>query len=203
MAAVPPPSARTWTPRNCTSSMGWPGMPVRMEQRRVALPSTIKLLTCTRRNRPTAVPRGPRKRAPRRRNSGAEVILRIVTLVTAMFSSSAPSTLSSARPWQPSKRQLAMVMFSKPPFDSVPHLIRPVRARRERLEGPVQHRSHLKAAADEAIGDGDVLGSARGAQRIRAFGADAVVPGGVHGAMGDAHIPAAIQVHAVAVGLPA
>ena len=51
---------------------------------------------------------------------------RMVMLVIAMSSSSAPSTVSSARPWQPSKTQLETVMFLKPPFDSVPSLMRPV-----------------------------------------------------------------------------
>src|SRR5580698_8697385 len=80
----------------------------------------------TRFSMPTGTPAGPRIRLPRRRNNGVLVQSRIVTPVKVISSRSAPSTLSSAKPRQPSKTQLEMVMFLKPPFDSVPHLIRPV-----------------------------------------------------------------------------
>jgi hypothetical protein len=45
---------------------------------------------------------------------------------TASQERESASTLSSAKPRQLSKKQSPMVMFLKPPFDSVPHLIRPV-----------------------------------------------------------------------------
>jgi hypothetical protein len=50
---------------------------------------------------------------------------RIVMLLTVKSSSSAPSADSSASPCVPSKTQLEMAMLMNPPFDSVPHLIRP------------------------------------------------------------------------------
>src|SRR5579883_642667 len=58
---------------------------------------------------------------------GALVISRIVILDMATSSSRAPSTVSSARPWHPSNTQLEIVILRKPPFDSVPNLMRPVR----------------------------------------------------------------------------
>ena len=80
----------------------------------------------TRRNVPTATPSGPRMRLPRRRKIGALMMSRIEMLVTVTSSRIAPSTDSSANPWQPSKTQLEMVMLRNPPFDSVPNLMRPV-----------------------------------------------------------------------------
>ena len=60
-----------------------------------------------------------------------------------MSSQRAPSSLSSAMPSHSSKTQLEMVMFLKPPFDSVPHLIRPVWGTRTSaanlLEGAVEN----------------------------------------------------------------
>ena len=61
---------------------------------------------------------------------GAVMMSRMVMLVMLMSSSNAPSTDSSASPWQPSKTQLEIAMLRKPPFDSVPHLMRPVRKTR-------------------------------------------------------------------------
>ena len=56
-------------------------------------------------------------------------------------------------------------------------------------------------AGDEVVGDGDVVGGAGVAERVAGLGADAVVPWGVDGAVGDAHVAAAIDVEAVAVGV--
>src|ERR1700722_3444367 len=51
---------------------------------------------------------------------------RMVILLTATSSSGPPSTVSSASPRQLSKTQLLILIFLKPPLDSVPNLIRPV-----------------------------------------------------------------------------
>ena len=50
----------------------------------------------------------------------------MVIPVKVMSSQTAPSTVSSAKPRQLSKTQFEMVMFLKPPLDSVPNLIRPM-----------------------------------------------------------------------------
>ena len=88
------------------------------------------LLKITRRNAPTAIPRGPRKRAPRRKKIGEPLMSRMVMLLNDTSSSNAPSTLSKAIPLHPSKTQLLTVMFLNPPLDSVPNLTRPVRGTR-------------------------------------------------------------------------
>src|ERR1700731_2692557 len=75
---------------------------------------------------PTGTPDGPRIRRPRRKNIGVLAQSLIVTPVKVMSSRIAPSTVSNAKPRQPSNTQLEIVMFLKPPFDSVPHLMRPV-----------------------------------------------------------------------------
>ena len=118
----------------------------------------------------------------------------------------APSTVSSAKPRQPSNTQLEMVMFLKPPLDSVPHLMRPVPTRPlgsagQRFQRAVEHRAEFVDAGDVAVGDRDVFGRARIAEREGALGADAVVPGRIDGAVGDAHVAAAVDIHAVAVGV--
>src|SRR5271156_591413 len=77
---------------------------------------------------PTGTPLGPRIRVPNRKKIGEFRISRIVTPVNVISSSSAPSTDSSANPRQLSNTQFEIVMFLNPPFDSVPHLIRPVGA---------------------------------------------------------------------------
>ena len=78
-------------------------------------------------------------------------------------------------------------MFLKPPLDSVPHLMRPVRALgdacRHRLPGSIEHGAHLVVAGHVAVRDGDVFRRARVAEREGALRADAVVPGRVHGAV--------------------
>src|SRR5215469_6854290 len=55
---------------------------------------------------------------------------RIVRPVKVTSSRRPPSTLSRAIPLQPSNTQFETVMFLKPPLDSVPNLIRPVRGTR-------------------------------------------------------------------------
>jgi hypothetical protein len=57
---------------------------------------------------------------------GALPMSRIVILDMVTSSSKAPSTVSNARPRQYSKTQLVMVIFLKPPLDSVPNFILPV-----------------------------------------------------------------------------
>ena len=69
------------------------------------------------------------------------------------------------------------------------------------LPGAVQHRADLVCAGDIAVGDGDILRGARIAQREGTLGADAVVVGRIDAAVGDAHVAAAVDVHAVAVGV--
>ena len=163
------------------------------------------LLISTRRKAPTGTPSGPRMRAPRRRKIGAEVMSRMVMLVMVTSSSSPPSTVSSASPWQPSNTQLEMVMFLNPPFDSVPNLMRPVRVTLVsgivRLESAVEQSAELVFSGDVTIGDGDILGGARIAQRERTLGTDGIVPGRIDGAVRDANVAAAVEVNAVAVGV--
>ena len=84
-----------------------------------------RLSMITRFSVPTGVPCGARMRLPSRMKIGALTMSRIEMLVMVTSSSSAPSTDSSASPWQPSKTQLEIVMLRKPPFDSVPNLMRP------------------------------------------------------------------------------
>ena len=69
---------------------------------------------------------GPRARRPRRTKIGALTMSRIVMLVIATSSISAPSTLSIARPRLYSNTQFEIVTFLKPPLLSVPNLMRPV-----------------------------------------------------------------------------
>ena len=89
-------------------------------------PELTILLRITRRITPGLASRGPLIRVPRRKNSGALRMSRMVMPVKVMSSTIAPSSVSSAKPWQLSKTQLEMVMLRKPPFDSVPNLMRPV-----------------------------------------------------------------------------
>ena len=68
-------------------------------------------------------------------------------------------------PRQPSKTQLEMVMFLKPPLDSVPSLMRPCADAafghlRDLLEGAVEDRAEFVDAGDVAVGDGEVFGGA-------------------------------------------
>ena len=69
------------------------------------------------------------------------------------------------------------------------------------LVGAVEHRAQLPAAGDVAVGDGDVLGGLGKSERVAGFRADAVVPRGVDGAVGNVDVLTAIDVHAVAVGV--
>src|SRR5437667_12844028 len=97
-----------------------------MEQSSDSAPELTTLLMRTRFRLPTEISLGPRIRVPSRKNIGEFRISRMVTPVNVMSSHTAPSTVSSANPRQLSKTQFEMVMFLKPPFDSVPHLILPV-----------------------------------------------------------------------------
>src|SRR6266567_1445928 len=81
--------ARSW--------ISWPGIPLMMQPNREELLEHMTLLMFTRCRVPgRVVSAGPRKRAPRRRKIGADTISRMVMLVIATSSSSAPSTVSSA-----------------------------------------------------------------------------------------------------------
>ena len=84
---------------------------------------------------------------------------RIVVFVMAKSSRSAPSSDSSAYPQQPSKTQLEIVTLMKPPFDSVPHLMRPVRGTRNSganfLKVP-SRTAPVRKTRYEAVGDGDI-----------------------------------------------
>ena len=96
-------------------------------------------------------------------------------------------------------------MLRKPPLLSVPNLMRPLRGnlgvRGEALEGGIEHGAFFVAAGDVAVGDGDVVGGARESQAVGIFQADAVIPGRVDAAIRDAHVAAAIDVDAVAIGI--
>ena len=118
---------------------------------------------------PTGTPAGPRMRLARRRNNGVLVQSRMVTPLKVISSSKAPSTLSSAKPRQPSKTQFEMVMFLNPPFDSVPHLMRPVgatlKSAGQRLKRAVQHGPQHVGAGNIAVGNRHILGRTRVAKR--------------------------------------
>ena len=65
---------------------------------------------------------------------------------------------------------------------------------------PVEERT-LVVAAHEAVRDGHVLGGAKLPEPEGALEADAVVPWGIHRAVGYPHVVAAVDVHPVAVGV--
>ncbi len=71
----------------------------------------------------------------------------------------------------------------------------------EPLPGAVDDGAELVAAGDVVVGDGDVVGRANVAKGEAGLGADAVVPGGVDGAVRDADVAAAVDVETVAVGV--
>src|SRR3954453_24216448 len=103
------------------------GMPLMIDDNFVGAFQHTTLLMMTRRSVPTLVESsGPRRREPRRMKIGELPMSRMVMLVIATSSSNAPSTDSNASPRQYEKVQLEIVMFLKPPLDSVPNLIRPV-----------------------------------------------------------------------------
>src|ERR1035441_1782986 len=72
------------------------------------------------------MPAGPLILLPSRRNNGVLVQSRIVMPDNIMPSITAPSELSRANPLLPSKTQLEMAIFLKPPLDSVPSLMLPL-----------------------------------------------------------------------------
>ena len=71
----------------------------------------------------------------------------------------------------------------------------------EELPGAIQHGAELIVAGDSAVGDGDIFSGARVAEGEAGLGTDAVIPRRVDGAVGDVDVAAAVQVHAVAVGI--
>src|SRR5215469_6790127 len=84
-----------------------------------------------RRMLPKGTPSGPRIRDPSRRKIGDATVPRMVMFEMVTSSICAPSTLRIVIPMQPSKTQFEIVMFLKPPFDSVPNLMRPLRSTSE------------------------------------------------------------------------
>ena len=66
--------------------------------------------------------------------------------------------------------------------------------------GAVEKRPDV-VARDVAVGDGDVLGGARLAERVRALEHDRVVVRRVDGGVRDAHVAARVDVESVAVGV--
>ena len=68
------------------------------------------------------------------------------------------------------------------------------------LVSAVQQRADV-VAAHQAVGDGDVFGGARVAQRVAALEHDGVVVRRVDAAVGDAHVAAAVDIDAVAIGV--
>ena len=124
---MPPPRCSIRMSLSRKSSIGFPGTPETTELIDDAVFEQTTLRIATRRMVPTPVPSGPRIRAPKRKKNGGLNRSRMVMFVMLTSSSSAPSTDSSANPWQPSNTQFAIVMFLKPPLDSVPNLMRPVR----------------------------------------------------------------------------
>ena len=71
------------------------------------------------------------------------------------------------------------------------------------LVSAVEQRAFLEAAAHIAVSNGDKLGRFGPAQCITTLQADAVIPRRVDIAVRDAHVAAAIDIHAVAVGVDA
>ncbi len=69
------------------------------------------------------------------------------------------------------------------------------------LPRAVEHGAEFVAAGDVAVGDGEIFSRTRIAEGVGAFGADAVIPRRVDGAVGDADVAAAVDVDAVAVGV--
>ena len=69
----------------------------------------------------------------------------------------------------------------------------------EVLPGAVEHGAFQVVPADATAGDGHVLGVARMPQAVAGLQADAVVPRGIDGAVGDVHVAASIDIDAVAV----
>src|SRR5665213_1023850 len=86
----------------------------------------------TRRNVPgRSVSLGFRLRRFRRKKNGASIVSRIAIFEIATSSMYAPSEDSSEIPFDPSHTQFEIVRLRKPPFDSVPHLMRPLRDTRK------------------------------------------------------------------------
>src|SRR6185437_1714579 len=71
----------------------------------------------------------------------------------------------------------------------------------ELLKAAVDHSSQLVGSGYPAIGDGQISGRPGVSERKARLGADAVVPRRIYRAVGNAHILAAVNVHAIAVGV--
>ena len=108
------------------SSTGWPGIPLTMHPYLQSASDATRLSIETLLIVPTGGWFGPRARLPSRMKIGDPATRRIVMFDIATSSMWEPSTLSIAMPMQSSKTQLAMAMFLKSPFDSVPSFIRPM-----------------------------------------------------------------------------
>jgi hypothetical protein len=92
----------------------------------------------------------------------------------------------------------------QPPFDSVPHLIRPVACRacsggmgfqvpsitEPNCLLPVKEQSEIV-----------MFSLARISKRERALRADPIIPRGIHGAIADAHVAATIDIESVPIGI--
>ena len=122
-----------------------------------------------------------------------------------MSSQSAPSSLSSAEPHAALEDAVrdgdvleAAIRF-RPALDAAGTW--DIVAIGELLPGAVEDGSQHVGAGDEAVGDGEVFGGPVVAEGEARLGADAVVPRRVDGAVRDANVLAAIDVHAVAVGV--
>src|ERR1035438_2186081 len=73
--------------------------------------------------------------------------------------------------------------------------------RAKSLVSAIEQRALFKAAANIAVSDGDKLGGFGRAKSVATLQADTVIPGRVDIEIGDAHVAAAIDIHAVAVGV--
>src|SRR5690348_16503534 len=72
---------------------------------------------------------------------------------------------------------------------------------RKFFEAAVDYRAFVETAGHKAVGNGDQFSRTRIAERIRTLQTDAVVPRRIHSAVGDPNVAAAVNVHAVAVGV--
>src|SRR5438105_14046143 len=80
----------------------------------------------TRRIVPTSAGFGRLSRFPSRKKNGDCETCRIVILLIVTSSSTPPSTLIHANPWQLTNTQFEIAILRNPPTDSVPSLIRPI-----------------------------------------------------------------------------
>ena len=96
-------------------------------------------------------------------------------------------------------------MFLKPPFDSVPSLMRPVwgtfcaGSNFCQVPSSMVPSTYAPVTKQLVISRFSVLSCIT--QRITALGNDGIIPRRVHRAIRDPHIPATIDIHAVAIGV--